>query len=71
VSVPVLLIHGRDDTVVPYEQSDVIFSALKRAGKSVEMVTMKHEDHWLSHSETRLQMLQATVAFLKANNPPN
>jgi len=71
VSVPVLLIHGRDDTVVPYEQSDVIFSALKRAGKSVEMVTMKHEDHWLSHSETRLQMLQATIAFLKANNPPN
>jgi len=71
VNVPVLLIHGRDDTVVPFEQSDVMLSALKRAGKSVEMVTMKHEDHWLSRSETRLQMLQASVAFLKANNPPN
>jgi dipeptidyl aminopeptidase/acylaminoacyl peptidase len=34
-------------------------------------VTMKHEDHWLSRSETRLQMLQATVDFLRANNPPN
>jgi dipeptidyl aminopeptidase/acylaminoacyl peptidase len=71
VTVPVLLIHGRDDTVVPFEQSDVMLSALKRAGKSVELVTMKHEDHWLSRSETRLQMLQATVDFLKANNPPN
>jgi dipeptidyl aminopeptidase/acylaminoacyl peptidase len=71
VSVPILLIHGQDDTVVPYEQSDVMLSALQRAGKSVEMVTMKHEDHWLSRSETRLQMLQASVAFLKANNPPN
>jgi dienelactone hydrolase len=71
VNVPVLLIHGRDDTVVPYEQSDMMLSALKHAGKSVDMVTMKHEDHWLSHSETRLQMLQASVAFLKANNPPN
>jgi dienelactone hydrolase len=71
VTVPVLLIHGRDDTVVPFEQSDVMESALKRAGKSVEMVTMKHEDHWLSRSETRLQMLQATVDFLKVNNPPN
>lgn len=71
VSVPVLLIHGRDDTVVPFEQSDVMLSALKRAGKPVTMVTMKHEDHWLSRSETRLQMLQATVDFLKANNPPN
>jgi dipeptidyl aminopeptidase/acylaminoacyl peptidase len=71
VTVPVLLIHGRDDTVVPYEQSEVMLSALKRAGKSVELVTMKHEDHWLSRSETRLQMLQASVEFLKANNPPN
>jgi len=71
VTVPVLLVHGRDDTVVPYEQSDVMSSALKRAGKSVTLVTLKHEDHWLSRSETRLQMLQATVDFLKANNPPN
>jgi dipeptidyl aminopeptidase/acylaminoacyl peptidase len=71
VSVPVLLIHGRDDTVVPYDQSEVMLRALKRAGKSVELLTMKHEDHWLSRGETRLQMLQASVAFLKANNPPN
>jgi dipeptidyl aminopeptidase/acylaminoacyl peptidase len=71
VTVPVLLIHGRDDTVVPYEQSDVMQSALQRAGKSVTLVTMKHEDHWLSRGETRLQMLKATVDFLKANNPPD
>jgi dipeptidyl aminopeptidase/acylaminoacyl peptidase len=48
-----------------------MLSALQRAGKSVELVTMKHEDHWLSRSETRLQMLQASVEFLKASNPPN
>jgi dipeptidyl aminopeptidase/acylaminoacyl peptidase len=71
VTAPVLLIHGRDDTVVPYEQSQVMADALKHAGKSVEFVTLKREDHWLSHSATRFQMLQATVAFLKANNPPN
>ena len=69
--MPVLLIHGKDDTVVPYEQSEEMLNALRRAGKSVELVTLKHEDHWLSRSETRLQMLQASVAFLKANNPPN
>jgi dipeptidyl aminopeptidase/acylaminoacyl peptidase len=71
VTAPVLLIHGRDDTVVPYEQSDLMAAALKRAGKSVELVTLKHEDHWLSRSATRLQMLEATVAFLKVNNPPD
>jgi len=71
VTVPVLLIHGRDDTVVPYEQSEVMLDAMQRAGKSVELVTLKHEDHWMSHSDTRLQMLEACVAFLKANNPAN
>jgi dipeptidyl aminopeptidase/acylaminoacyl peptidase len=71
VTVPVLLIHGRDDTVVPFEQSDVMLSALKKAGKSVELVTLKKEDHWLSRGETRLQMLTSSVAFLEANNPPN
>jgi acetyl esterase/lipase len=71
VTVPVMLIHGRDDTVVPYEQSEVMFGALKRANKPVQMVTLDHEDHWLSSSATRLQMLEASVAFLKANNPPN
>jgi dipeptidyl aminopeptidase/acylaminoacyl peptidase len=70
LTVPVLLIHGRDDTVVPYEQSDAMLTAAKRAGKSIDLVTLKREDHWLSRSETRLQMLQATVDFLKANNPP-
>jgi len=71
INVPVMLIHGRDDTVVPFEQSSVMFDAMKRAKKDVEMVTMKKEDHWLSHSETRLQMLQSSVAFLRAHNPPD
>jgi dipeptidyl aminopeptidase/acylaminoacyl peptidase len=70
VKVPVLLIHGRDDTVVPFEQSQVMFDALKDNKKDVEMVTLKKEDHWLSRGETRLQMLEATVAFLRAHNPP-
>ena len=36
VTGPVLLIHGRDDTVVPYEQSEVMADALKHAGKQVD-----------------------------------
>jgi dipeptidyl aminopeptidase/acylaminoacyl peptidase len=71
VTVPVLLIHGRGDGVVPYEQSEVMAGALKKAGKSVQFVTLGEEDHWLSRSDTRLQMLKTTVEFLKANNPPD
>jgi len=70
VNIPVLLIHGSNDVVVPFEQSEIMANALKRVGKPYRFVTLKGEDHWLSRSETRMQMLQATVEFLKANNPP-
>jgi dipeptidyl aminopeptidase/acylaminoacyl peptidase len=71
VTVPILLIHGRDDTVVPIRQSEVMVDALKNAAKPVEFVELKSEDHWMSRSETRLQMLKATVDFLEKHNPPN
>ncbi len=61
---PVLLIHGRDDTVVPFEQSDVMRAALTSAGKSVELVALKNEDHWLSEGDTRKQALEAMSAFV-------
>ena len=71
VTIPILLIHGKDDTVVPYRQSEIMASALKSAGKPYEFVTLEGEDHWLSTGKTRLEMLQAVVKFLEANNPPN
>jgi len=69
--IPILLIHGRDDSVVPFAQSQKMAEALRRAGKPVEFVALPGEDHWLSRGETRLKMLQAEVAFLEKNNPPN
>lgn len=71
VTAPVLLIHGRDDTIVPYEQSQLMYDALRSHHKDVQLVTLQKEDHWLSRSDTRMQMLEATVAFLRAHNPPD
>ncbi|HEX3365747.1 alpha/beta hydrolase family protein, partial [Phenylobacterium sp.] len=71
VTIPVLLIHGKDDTVVPLEQSRIMADALKAAGKPVEFVTLDSTDHWLTGGETRLAMLQATMAFVEKNNPPD
>jgi len=67
---PILLIHGKDDTVVPFEQSLIMADALKKAGKPYEFVVLNNEDHWLSRGETRLEMLEATMAFVEKNNPP-
>ena len=67
---PILLLHGRDDTVVPIEQSRFLADALRRAGKPYEFVELTGEDHWLSRADTRRRMLTETVRFLEAHNPP-
>ena len=71
IRVPILLVHGRDDTVVRFEQSKLMDAALTKAGKPHSFVSLDGEDHWLSREPTRKQMLSAVVDFLKANNPPN
>jgi fermentation-respiration switch protein FrsA (DUF1100 family) len=71
IKVPVLLIHGKDDTVVPFEQSELMYEALRNAHQDVEIAPLKAEDHWLSRSATRLQMLQSSVTFLRAHNSPD
>jgi dipeptidyl aminopeptidase/acylaminoacyl peptidase len=68
---PVLLLHGRDDTVVPIDQSRDMAAALRRAGKPVEFIELPGEDHWMSREETRTRTLVETVRFLEANNPPD
>lgn len=70
-NAPILLVHGRNDTVVPYDQSVAMAAAPHRANKPVELVTLVGEDHWLSRGETRRSMLEATVRFIEANNPPD
>lgn len=62
---PVLLIHGKDDLVVKINQSRRMEDALEDAGKEVEFVQLKGEDHWLSSSETRLAALEAMGDFLR------
>jgi acetyl esterase/lipase len=66
---PILLIHGKDDVVVPFGQSSAMADALKAAAKPYELVTLPSEDHWLSRATTRRQMLEAAVAFVQKNNP--
>jgi dipeptidyl aminopeptidase/acylaminoacyl peptidase len=45
VKVPVLLIHGEDDGVVPVEQSEMMDKALRKAGKDVRLVKLKDVGH--------------------------
>ncbi len=64
IKAPVLLIHGKDDIVVPIWQSTVMADAMKEAGKPVEMVTITGDDHWLSRASTKKRVLQEVDRFL-------
>jgi dipeptidyl aminopeptidase/acylaminoacyl peptidase len=68
---PILLIHGKDDTVVTIDQSQSMEQALRKAGKPVELITYPGTDHWLLEENSRVEMLKASVAFVMKNNPPD
>ncbi|HSW07876.1 S9 family peptidase [Aquabacterium sp.] len=64
VRAPVLLIHGTADRSVPFEQSELMADALKRAGKRYTLIKQEDGDHHLSIQAHRLQFFQLLEAFL-------
>jgi len=64
VKIPVLILHGIEDTVVPVEQSRRMSSRLEHARKNVRYVELGGDDHWLSSAPTRTQMLSEIETFL-------
>lgn len=64
IRIPILLIHGTDDVVVPYSQSEGFARLLRQHGKPHTLIKLKGEDHWLSTGEARVQAMQALEAFL-------
>jgi len=45
IKVPVLLIHGDQDDIVPYEQSKIMKKALDKSGRPTELITLEDEGH--------------------------
>jgi dipeptidyl aminopeptidase/acylaminoacyl peptidase len=64
VRIPILLMHGTDDTVVPIAQSRLMERRLRAANKDVRFVELGGDDHWLSDGPTRMQMLSELETFL-------
>ena len=61
---PIMLIHAEHDIVVPEGQSRRMRNALRDKGKEHEFIVLKGEDHWLSTSEMRTEMLRASIEFI-------
>ena len=66
VTVPVLLIHGEDDQIVPIEQSELMEAALKKSGKTVTFKRVPGEGHSFEYA-AHTEMLTVVEAFLAQN----
>ncbi|MBI1406508.1 MAG: prolyl oligopeptidase family serine peptidase [Caulobacter sp.] len=63
-TAPTLLVYAAHDTTVPNSQSRLMESALSAAGAPYQVVVLDGDDHYLSSAGSRLQLLEATDAFL-------
>jgi dipeptidyl aminopeptidase/acylaminoacyl peptidase len=57
IAVPVLLVHGDNDTNVAFRHSQRMYEALQSAGKQVEFLSFKGLDHQLRDGGARTQLL--------------
>jgi dienelactone hydrolase len=68
-NVPLLMLHGRRDYQVPFEQSDAMDAALKRNGRPHRFVVVPDADHQFSDAKDRATLLREIEAFLADHLP--
>jgi dipeptidyl aminopeptidase/acylaminoacyl peptidase len=70
LKVPVLLIHGEEDTVTPISQSEKMAKALDRAGQKAEFIRLPQVGHREWRKKTERQVLSKMQEFLLARLGP-
>lgn len=65
IKIPVLLIHGEDDDIVEYQQSKLMYKAIKKANGDASLVKLKNDDHFLQDGATRIQAVTEMVKFVE------
>lgn len=68
--LPVLLLHGDDDDIVPVDQSQEMEQALKMAGKDVKLLVYKTEDHPYWSDAHMTDAMTQIVTFVDAHIGP-
>ncbi|TVZ41861.1 dipeptidyl aminopeptidase/acylaminoacyl peptidase [Alteromonadaceae bacterium 2753L.S.0a.02] len=64
IKVPVLLVHGDEDRVVPVFHSRKMFKKLQSNNANVSYIELPGETHHLRNSENRIQTFKAFEKFL-------
>lgn len=64
----ILLMHGREDTVVPVSQSRAMNTKLKTQS-NFRYAEIEGDDHFLSSTDSRVHVLNETLGFLETHHP--
>lgn len=64
LTVPVLLVHGKDDTIAPFEHAEVMRMALEKAGRPPEYLAVDGEGHGFYATKNATAFYQKLEAFL-------
>jgi dipeptidyl aminopeptidase/acylaminoacyl peptidase len=62
-NAPLLLLQGLDDPIVPPNQSEMIFRALKSRGIYTEYLALEGESHGFRKAENQIRALEAEYRF--------
>ncbi len=65
IDVPVLLIHSREDTLVPPKNSQAIFDGLRSADADKQLVLIDHSTHVITCDAARGQVFDAAALFVR------
>jgi len=69
---PVLLVHGKQDSNVPFDQFEIMRSAINRAEvEDAEFVVLDSSGHGFASAEDEQKWYDSLLAFLARNNPPD
>jgi len=64
IKIPILLIHGSDDAIVPVEQSRIMVDELKSQHKTYQYIELVNGSHHLDYLPHRKQTFDAMDTFL-------
>ncbi len=73
VQAPLMLVHGTDDLIVPFEQAEIMAEAMDAAGKPYELVAIQdgpHQSYRMTVDNVR-ELYTNLERFLFEHNPPD
>ena len=68
---PLLVAHGKDDGVVPFDQFERMVKEAEEAGVKLDTLVIEDTGHSFAEAEHEQAWYDALVAFLAKHNPPD